>query len=201
MIRFYGAASDRTMRPEVSYSDLRNAPGNTGNVEENKSSTVVTSVESSDNYETGKNNYLPSTNILCPATPGRYMTDKDGDGDPPTQDEVRDTRHKGGRTPEEGVEEDILPIPGQSQQGVEKEEDTRPCVHDRAGTCTLHGPGATKYWMPVPRKVRGPDGTRGKMTTRKSYFVCADSPRGRGKLRQTRISAYIKKKTPREEGE
>merc|ERR1711936_781036 len=35
--RFYGAASDRTMRPEVSYSDLRNAPGNTGNVEENKS--------------------------------------------------------------------------------------------------------------------------------------------------------------------
>ena len=37
MIRFYGAASDRTMRPEVSYSDLRNAPGNTGNVEENKS--------------------------------------------------------------------------------------------------------------------------------------------------------------------
>jgi len=35
--RFYGAASNRTMRPEVSYDDLRAAPGNTGNVEENKS--------------------------------------------------------------------------------------------------------------------------------------------------------------------
>ena len=36
-LRFYGAASDLTMRPEVSYADLRNASGNTGNVEENKS--------------------------------------------------------------------------------------------------------------------------------------------------------------------
>ena len=36
-VRFYGAASNRTMRPEVSYDDLRAAPGNTGNVEENKS--------------------------------------------------------------------------------------------------------------------------------------------------------------------
>ena len=35
--RFYGAVSDRTMRPEVSFEDLRAAPGNTGNVEENKS--------------------------------------------------------------------------------------------------------------------------------------------------------------------
>merc|ERR1719209_2426248 len=35
--RFYGAVSDLTMRPEVSYANLRNASGNTGNVEENKS--------------------------------------------------------------------------------------------------------------------------------------------------------------------
>ena len=35
--RFYGAASDLTMRPSVSYEDLRSAAGNTGNVEENKS--------------------------------------------------------------------------------------------------------------------------------------------------------------------
>ena len=35
--RFYGATSLLTMRPGVSYEDLRNAPGNTGNVEENKS--------------------------------------------------------------------------------------------------------------------------------------------------------------------
>jgi len=35
--RFYGAVSSRTMRPDVSYEDLRNASGNTGNVEENKS--------------------------------------------------------------------------------------------------------------------------------------------------------------------
>jgi len=35
--RFYGATSTRTMRPDVSYQDLRRANGNTGNVEENKS--------------------------------------------------------------------------------------------------------------------------------------------------------------------
>ena len=35
--RFYGATSSRTMRPDVTYQDLRRAKGNTGNVEENKS--------------------------------------------------------------------------------------------------------------------------------------------------------------------
>ena len=35
--RFYGSVSNRTMRPDVSYEDMRNATGNTGNVEENKS--------------------------------------------------------------------------------------------------------------------------------------------------------------------
>ena len=35
--RYYGSVSDRTMRPEVSYEDMRNTTGNTGNVEENKS--------------------------------------------------------------------------------------------------------------------------------------------------------------------
>ena len=35
--RFYGAVSDKTMRPEVTHQDLRAATGNTGNVEENKS--------------------------------------------------------------------------------------------------------------------------------------------------------------------
>merc|ERR1719346_346486 len=35
--RFYGAVSPRTMRPDVSFQDLRSATGNTGNVEENKS--------------------------------------------------------------------------------------------------------------------------------------------------------------------
>ena len=38
--RYYGSVSDRTMRPEVSYEDLRNTTGNTGNVEENKSLSV-----------------------------------------------------------------------------------------------------------------------------------------------------------------
>ena len=36
-LRFYGAVSNVTMRPEVSFDDLRSASGNTGNVEENKS--------------------------------------------------------------------------------------------------------------------------------------------------------------------
>merc|ERR1712046_485811 len=34
--RFYGAVSSQTMRPDVSFQDLRSATGNTGNVEENK---------------------------------------------------------------------------------------------------------------------------------------------------------------------
>ena len=37
VFRFYGAVSDKTMRPEASYSDLREADGNSGNVEENLS--------------------------------------------------------------------------------------------------------------------------------------------------------------------
>ena len=35
--RFYGAASEVSLRPGVSYRELRAAPGNTGNIEENKS--------------------------------------------------------------------------------------------------------------------------------------------------------------------
>jgi len=35
--RYYGAVSPRTMRPDVSYEDMRSASGNSGNVEENKS--------------------------------------------------------------------------------------------------------------------------------------------------------------------
>merc|ERR1719350_1001405 len=35
--RFYGAVSPRTMRPGVTFQELRSAGGNTGNVEENKS--------------------------------------------------------------------------------------------------------------------------------------------------------------------
>ena len=37
LLRFYGAVSNVTMRPEVSFNDLRAASGNTGNVEENRS--------------------------------------------------------------------------------------------------------------------------------------------------------------------
>merc|ERR1711973_455608 len=35
--KFYGASSAKTMRPGVTYQDLRSSDGNTGNVEENKS--------------------------------------------------------------------------------------------------------------------------------------------------------------------
>jgi len=35
--RFYGAVSPRSMRPDATFQDLREAPGDTGNVEENKS--------------------------------------------------------------------------------------------------------------------------------------------------------------------
>ena len=35
--RFYGAVSPRSMRPDATFQDLREADGDTGNVEENKS--------------------------------------------------------------------------------------------------------------------------------------------------------------------
>ena len=37
MHRFFGAVSPRTLRPDATFRDLRDADGDTGNVEENKS--------------------------------------------------------------------------------------------------------------------------------------------------------------------
>merc|ERR1719403_208733 len=72
--RFYGAASDRTMRPEVSYSDLRNAPGNTGNVERTSRCTG-TPPSTRWSTRTGTRNTRSSTSGLPPPTtsgaPGR----------------------------------------------------------------------------------------------------------------------------------
>ena len=37
MHRFFGAVSPRTLRPDATFRDLRDADGDTGNVEENRS--------------------------------------------------------------------------------------------------------------------------------------------------------------------
>ena len=37
MHRFFGAVSPRTLRPDATFRDLREADGDTGNVEENRS--------------------------------------------------------------------------------------------------------------------------------------------------------------------
>ena len=52
--RFYGAVSLRTMRPDVSYQDLRSASGNTGNVEENKSLYWNPAIYKVNNQNSGK---------------------------------------------------------------------------------------------------------------------------------------------------
>ena len=52
--RYYGSVSNRTMRPEVSYEDLRNTTGNTGNVEENKSLYWNPAIYKVNNQESNK---------------------------------------------------------------------------------------------------------------------------------------------------
>ena len=68
------------------------------------------------------------------------------------------------------------------------------CVYRRGGDCTRHGPGAKLYWKPLRPPVAGPDGV---LKTRKYYYSCDIGPRGRGRLRQQRLS--FRKTTPEDE--
>ena len=56
------------------------------------------------------------------------------------------------------------------------------------GICTTHGPGASQHWRPKKRTTPGP---RGERTYREYYYVCDIGPRGRGVLRQSRLSSFV----------
>ena len=58
MHRFYGAISVRTMRPEVSFQDLRDADGNSGDVEENMSLYWNPAIYKVNNPSSNEKSYL-----------------------------------------------------------------------------------------------------------------------------------------------
>ena len=73
------------------------------------------------------------------------------------------------------------------QQEVRPSLLDRECIHTRDGVCSLHGPGATRYWKPVRVRKRGADGSISTEMKRRPYHVCDLGPRGRGRLRQSRL--------------
>ena len=54
--------------------------------------------------------------------------------------------------------------------------------------CSLHGPGAKRYWKPVRMRKREADGSITTEVKRRPYHVCDLGPRGRGRLRQSRLN-------------
>ena len=57
------------------------------------------------------------------------------------------------------------------------------CVYVGGGNCVEHGPGAKRYWRPLPKSAGG---------GREYYYECDVGPRGRGRFRQARLSSYVK---------
>ena len=74
--------------------------------------------------------------------------------------------------------------PGNSTPGPGPSK-TKVCTYRKGGVCDIHGPGAKYHWKPIRNPVPGPDG---KLLTRRYYWVCEIGPKGRGKLRQTKLS-------------
>ena len=63
------------------------------------------------------------------------------------------------------------------------------CVHDRRGTCSIHGPGARRMTKPIWVKKTGPDGLPTSVRSKKTWYLCGvEVGMNGGKLRQTRIS-------------
>ena len=60
----------------------------------------------------------------------------------------------------------------------------------KKGICHLHGDGAKKYFKFVSIKKKGPDGVMIPGSRKQSYYQCDLGQRGRGKLRQSRISFH-----------
>ena len=70
----------------------------------------------------------------------------------------------------------------------------RECVHDEEGVlCDVHGAGAKEYWRPAGRMIRGRRGSTPIMKHAKEYYYSCDVViRGRGRMKQTTLSAFLK---------
>ena len=90
----------------------------------------------------------------------------------------------GGREERVGVQ--VIPEPG-SVGGREERARTDECVHNKEGTCTLHGPGAKWRWRPILPVSSRPVGPDGKVKKREYYWQCEVGSGGKN-LQQARIS-------------
>ena len=63
--------------------------------------------------------------------------------------------------------------------------DRQECVHDKAGTCSVHGPGAKWRWRPIPphKRTIGPDGK----TKKREYFWSCEVGVGGRNLQQAKL--------------
>ena len=103
---------------------------------------------------------------------------------------------------DEQCEEDLLTNPT-----ADRGEGGRPrprltvggCVYVVGGNCVEHGPGAKRYWHPTTRTDVGPDGIVTRTRGREYYYECNLGQRVRGRLRQARLSSFVKT-TPKNEG-
>ena len=102
---------------------------------------------------------------------------------------------------DEQCEEDLLTNPT-----ADRGEGGRPrprltvggCVYVVGGNCVEHGPGAKRYWHPTTRTDVGPDGIVTRTRGREYYYECNLGQRGRGRLRQARLSSFVKTTTKNE---
>ena len=84
--------------------------------------------------------------------------------------------------------EERLNVTRRSESSVPRGANTRRgCQHGRGGVYVLHGAGARRCWRPVWREVMGAYGTPVLEYHGEAYYEC-DFGRGRGRLRQTRLS-------------
>ena len=123
------------------------------------------------NSNTGKHINHHYSNTLCLVTPGQHDDDVKTGQSPSTHldDGQAPGQQLGGD--EEQSEEDISATPPAARARRRgRTTRQRPCVYDDEGVCEEHGPGAVRYWRPVRRTERGPDGIERVVRGREYYF-------------------------------
>ena len=89
--------------------------------------------------------------------------------DRPTRGSPTLTRDQG-----EGDQPTHPPIPGDV---VSASGQQRTCSYTGRGICSIHGPGAKRFWRPQTERVTSPDGEATLRTVRKYYYSCDLGPR------------------------
>ena len=69
---------------------------------------------------------------------------------------------------------------------------SRHCVYTQGGVCKLHGPGAQLRWKPRRKTTVAEDGVKKTNIGREYFYTCDLAPQGGGRLRQSRLSSFVK---------